>query len=233
MSPYLVITGANRGIGEMTASHFIQNKWSVINISRLPCSIPGVLNIYGDLSTPEALKGLANELDSHLKNASSICLVHNAVFQTGDTVETVTLNDLEHTLNVNLVSSVVLNQMIIPVMKPGSSILYMGSMLADRGVPKNTSYIISKHAVLGLMRSTCQDLMGRDISTCCICPGLVDTDLLRNSMDKDLIDYVLDTHVVGKRLINPMEIAKVLYACATNPVMNGALVPTNLGLVAG
>jgi NAD(P)-dependent dehydrogenase (short-subunit alcohol dehydrogenase family) len=105
-------------------------------------------------------------------------------------------------------------------------------MLADRGVPGNASYIMSKHAVLGLMRATCQDLIGKSISTCCICPGLVNTQLLKDSMSDELVAHLLDTYVVGKRLINPSEIAKVIHNCATSPIINGAIVPANLGLVA-
>lgn len=232
MTKYLVLTGGNRGMGKATITQFTQNNWKAINISRLPCDVPGVVNITADLAFPQELEKISDQLLTAVKGAEKICLIHNAAFQIGDTVSDVTLENLMLTLNVNLISSTVLNKILIPAMKPGSSILYMGSMLADKGVPGNTSYIVSKHAVLGLMRSTCQDLGERKITTCCICPGLVDTKLLHDSMSSELIDYVLDAHVVGKRLIDPTEISNVLFACANAPVLNGALIPANLGLIA-
>lgn len=232
MSQCLVLTGGSRGIGEATISHFRKNGWDAINLSRNPCKVPGVKNLRIDLSIPENVDQIANELKSLVKNADKICLVHNAGFQTKDTVETITLDALRETLNINVISSSLINKIIIPEMKPGSTIVYLGSMLADRGVPGNASYIMSKHAVLGLMRSTCQDLVGKNISTCCICPGLVNTQLLKDSMDDDFIKHLLDTYVIGKRLIDPAEVAKVIYDCAHSPIINGAIVPVNLGLVA-
>lgn len=232
MSNYLVITGGSRGIGKATISQFLEHKWRVVNISRTPCSLPGVTNLTADLSLPQELKKISEPLLAAVKGAEKICLIHNAGYQLGDTADNIDLDTLMRTLNVNVISSTVLNKILVPVMEPGSTILYLGSMLADKGVPKNASYIISKHAVLGLMRSTCQDLGEKKITTCCICPGLVNTKLLRDSMDEELINYVLQAHVVGKRLIEPEEIANVLYACASAPALNGALIPTNLGLIA-
>ena len=63
-------------------------------------------------------------------------------------------------------------------MKKGSSILYVGSTLSEKAVPQMSSYVISKHAMIGLMRSTCQDLFGRFIHTACICPGATETEML-------------------------------------------------------
>lgn len=232
MTKYLVITGGSRGIGEATISHFSEQGWKVINISRNPCTLPNVKNFSIDLSVPENITKFANHLSDAVKDATSITLVHNAGFQTKDTIETIDLNELIHTLNINVISSTLLNKIFIPHMKPGSSIIYLGSMLAERGVPGNASYIISKHAVLGAMRATCQDLYGKEISTCCICPGLVETQLLRKSMDDEMITFLLDNYIIGKRLINPSEIAKVIHSCAVSPAINGSIIPVNLGIVA-
>lgn len=232
MTNCLVITGGSRGIGKATLSYFLNNGWKGVNLSRTPSSVPNAVNIKADLSKPEDLHEISDQLLKEVKGAEKICLIHNAGFQIGDSVDNIDLDVLMQTLNINLIASTVLNKILIPAMNPNSAILYMGSMLADKGVPKNASYIISKHAVLGLMRSTCQDLGEKKITTCCICPGLVDTQLLRSSMDDDLINYVLKAHVVGKRLINPVEISQVLYACANSPALNGAMIPANLGLIA-
>lgn len=232
MANFLVITGGSRGIGKATVTRFQEQGWKVVNLSRTPCTNPDVVNIKIDLSIPQDIKKIKDSLLAAVKGADRICLIHNAAFQKGDTIENIELDVLIHTLNVNMIASTEINKILIPVMKPGSAILYMGSMLADKGVPKNTSYIISKHAVLGLMRATCQDLREKQIFTCCICPGLVNTQFLRDSMDDELINYVLNAHIVGKRLIEPKEIADVLYSCASNYVLNGALIPANLGLIA-
>ena len=60
------------------------------------------------------------------------------------------------------------------------SIIYIGSTLSEKGVANSCSYVTSKHAVVGLMRSTTQDLVGKGIHTACICPGFTDTEMLKN-----------------------------------------------------
>lgn len=232
MNHYLVITGGSRGIGEATIKQFTEHQWKVINISRNACLVPGVKNFSIDLSKPEHIERFATPLAESVADADCIVVVYNAGFQIKDTVLSMTLEGLIETLNINVISSSMLNKIFIPLMPPGSSIVYLGSMLAERGVPGNSSYIISKHAVLGLMRATCQDLNGKHISTCCICPGLVETQLLHNSMDGDMIKYLLDNYIIGKRLIKPAEVAKVIYSCATSPAINGSIIPINFGIVA-
>lgn len=232
MTKTIVLTGGSRGIGEATLKLFTEEGWKGINISRTSCKIPGVKSFSIDLSIPENIEQNAKQLLEAVNEPSQLCLVHNAGYQTKDTVMDLSLDEIRHTMNVNVVSSSLLNKLLIPRMKPGSAILYLGSMLADRGVPGNASYTLSKHAVLGLMRSTCQDLVGKNITTCCICPGLVNTQLLKESMSDQLVQHLLDTYVIGKRLIQPSEIAKVIFNCANSPVINGAIVPANLGLVA-
>jgi short-subunit dehydrogenase len=122
MTKYLVITGGSRGIGEATVAQFVEDQWKVINISRTPCKIPGVTNFSVDLANPENIEKIAPQLNESIKDASTICLVHNAGFQTKDTVECLELKYIKETFNVNVISSSLLNKIIIPKMKPGSSI---------------------------------------------------------------------------------------------------------------
>ena len=97
-------------------------------------------------------------------------------------------------------------------------------------MPGTCSYVTSKHAQLGLMRSTCQDLFGRGIHTAAVCPGLTDTEMLRNHCNNN--ETVLKS-MAGlssyNRLVKPEEIAYTLFFCAQNPAINGATIHANLG----
>jgi NAD(P)-dependent dehydrogenase (short-subunit alcohol dehydrogenase family) len=79
------------------------------------------------------------------------------------------------------------------------------------------------------MKATTQDLAHQNIRACCVCPGLVDTDLLRATMNAETINYMLNNKVIGKRLIEPREIAEVLHFCATSPIINDAIIDATLG----
>lgn len=229
---YLIITGGSRGIGKATIERFLAVNWQIINISRTPCELPNVENVLLDLAKPESIAHAASLLTTKLQQANHTCLVHNAAYYQADSSTNLDLNHLYHTLKVNLISVVALNNIFIPLMLPQSSIIYIGSTLAEKAVPDNASYIISKHALIGLMRATCQDLAPQQIRTCCICPGLTDTQLLNESIPETTRSYLLNNKIIGKRLIQPTEIAELIYVCATQSVINGVVLHANLGQLA-
>lgn len=230
MTNYVVITGASHGIGKATAALFLEQGWHVINLSRTPCVISGVKNIEADLSDDDWSTPCADVLASELQQAEKIVLVHNAAAFEADNVQTVSAADLRRVMNVNVLASIMLNQLVLPHMKPGSAIIYIGTTLAEQAVPGRASYVISKHAVVGLMRATTQDLAGQGIHTCCICPGFVNTKMIAG-VPKDRLNALIEAKVTAKRLIEPDEIADFVYYCADHPIVNGAVLHVNLGQV--
>ena len=231
MGKYLVLTGGSTGIGKKTIGQFMAQGWEAINISRSNCALPSVINMNIDLSSDQWVQQYHQKLSDMAQNAEKICLVHNAAKFERDSVMTLTEESLRSVLQLNLVSPVSLNKILLPFMRPGSSIIYIGSTLSEMAVPDRASYVISKHALVGLMRSTCQDLAGKEISTCCICPGFVNTKMLTEAVDRKILDELIKQNVTAGRLIEPEEIADLIFYCATHPVMNGAVLHANLGQV--
>ena len=92
---------------------------------------------------------------------------------------------LERILSVNVLAMNTLNRHLLPAMGPGSGILYVGSTLSEKAVAGAFSYVISKHAQLGMMRASCQDLAGTGIHTAMICPGFTDTEMLKQHLGGD------------------------------------------------
>jgi len=227
MNNYLIITGGSYGIGLGIAEYFLEQQYKVINLSRTPCLLSGVINFEVDLAESGFEKNLLDLLPL-LAEASKITLVHNAC-RLGiiDTVENVEPTILREMLEVNIVSPVILNKLIIPKMKEGSSIIYIGSTLSTRATAGALSYVTAKHAMVGLMKMTCQDLWNTGVHTACICPGFTDTpgakryQTIPNQEDK--------WKSFQTRLIQPEEVATTVYFVANNPVVNGTLLMTDLG----
>ena len=185
MSNLSIITGASRGIGRATAQLFVGKQWDVINLSRKPCDLSNVTNFTVDLSQRGWEENIKSDLQNLLTSATTISLIHNAAVSDNDSIDTINGDDLRRVMEINLIAPVILNQLILPYMKAGSSIIYIGSTLSEIAVKGKASYVTTKHGLVGLMRSTCQDLVGRGISTACICPGFTNTEMLQDHVNHD------------------------------------------------
>lgn len=232
MTKLLVITGGSRGIGKAAIELYMQNGWKAINISRSKCDIAGVTNFQIDLSKPDWTDKFRSQLTQVAQQAKEISLVHNASIFHSDNINTMAADRLREVLEFNLVSTQSLNTIFLPHMQPGSSIIYIGSTLSEIGVPNRASYVISKHATIGMMRATCQDLAGKEITTCCVCPGFVNTAMVTDQIDSKTLDALIKAKVSAGRMIEPNEIAELIYFCATHPIVNGSVQHANLGQIA-
>jgi NAD(P)-dependent dehydrogenase (short-subunit alcohol dehydrogenase family) len=226
----LVITGASTGIGLETVRRFAADGYTTVNLSRRRCPHPSVNHINCDLSAPRFLDNISGQLVPFLSQSERVVLVHNAAKLVNDSAVETPSNSLRDVLEVNVVAPNTLNYFVIPYMRPGSSILYVGSTLSEKAVRGSFSYVTSKHAVVGMMRATCQDLVGREIHTACICPGFTDTEMLREHVPAEAMDAVRAMSAYG-RLVAPDEIAELLHWAATRPVVNGSVIHANLGQI--
>ncbi len=232
MKNVLIITGGSRGIGFDTAKLFLQAGWLVINLSRHSCDYSTVVNLFADLSTPNWAEAVKPALFEHVSGADKISIVHNAALNEKDSVGDLSLHALQRVFTVNVLAPVALNQILLPLMPKGSSIIYIGSTLAEKAVKNAASYVITKHALVGLMRSTCQDLAGTGIHTACVCPGFTDTEMLREHVHHDQgIIQSISRQVAGGRLIAPQEIAELIWFCANHEVINGSVLHAHLGQI--
>ena len=232
MNKLLVITGASRGIGKATAKVFLKAGWRVLNIARRSCDLKEVLNLNVDLANPQWSLLSQAELLSTFGKPMQICLVHNSANYQKDQVAHLDPSIFRSILEVNLVAPMILNRLIIPYMATGSAIIYMGSTLSEKAIANNASYVISKHASVGMMRATTQDLAKQQIHSCCICPGFTETEMLAKHTQNDpKIVESLNARVGANRLIQPSEIANLVLFAANNPVLNGAVLHANLGQI--
>jgi NAD(P)-dependent dehydrogenase (short-subunit alcohol dehydrogenase family) len=228
-TPCLVITGASRGIGLATAERFLDAGYRVINISRSAAANPDIVQINADLFDPGWGDAVADELNAAVNGASQLTLVHNAALQSHGGVDQLDAETLRRVMELNVVAPVTLNRLMLPAMQPGSSIIYIGSTLSFKATASVAAYVTSKHALLGLMRSTCQDLGGSGIHTACVCPGFTDTEMLRG-YGGEILEQLAQASTMG-RLVKPEEIAESIFFCASNPAVNGTVLRADLGLI--
>lgn len=225
-----IITGASVGIGSATAQAFLKEGFTVFSLARRACPVQGVTSLTCDLADEASINSTADKLEQALKGSAQVALVHNASQMRKDRVDDCNSESLGQVMSTNVIAINSLNQRLLPIMPSSSSVLYVGSTLSEKAVPGSFSYVVSKHAQLGMMRATCQDLMGRGIHTAMICPGFTDTEMLRTHLGND---PEVEAAVAGmnsfNRLIAPDEIAELIRWAHHNPVVNGAVLHANLG----
>jgi 3-oxoacyl-[acyl-carrier protein] reductase len=76
--------------------------------------------------------------------------------------------------------------------RTGGRIINIASIGGRQGTPLLAAYCTSKHAVVGLTRSLALELRAAKVSVNAICPGSVDTAMLRESMPGAKADMTPD-----------------------------------------
>lgn len=225
----LIVTGGSRGIGGAIAERFLEAGYEVVSLSRSPSPVAGVEHLICDIEALDSVEPAAELAARRAADWAETVLIHNSALHRHDTIDALSGRDLLAALSANLAAPQVLNHVLAPGMRSGSSILYIGSTLAEKAVGGAASYVVSKHGMIGMMRATCQDLAGRGLHTACICPGFTDTEMLRAHVGDDIGG--ITAMVAAGRLVRPDEIAELAWVCARNPALNGAVLHANLGQI--
>src|SRR5579859_2565110 len=96
------------------------------------------------------------------------------------------------------------------VMAPGSAIVATASLAGLTAMPHDPIYTLTKHAVVGFVRSVAPQLAERGIRANVVCPGYADTAIVPDGLRAELDEQ-------GVRLIEPERVAEAVLAAARSP----------------
>jgi len=227
--PTIIVTGGSAGIGLAIVERFADLDYRVLSLARRRCPIDTVESVLADLGSPNNLAAVTQQICDRLPASSEIHLIHNAASMPTDSATSFNLNVLERTLRLNVSTPAELNAGLIPRMAAGSSIIFIGSTMSEKAAAGRLSYVTSKHALLGLMRATVQDLFGSGIHVMCVAPGFTDTAMLGPGLAvPGFAQSVLDMVSFG-RLLDPEEVADIVVFATRTPALNGSILHANLG----
>jgi NAD(P)-dependent dehydrogenase (short-subunit alcohol dehydrogenase family) len=135
------------------------------------------------------------------------CLNAGVTTSTADLRE-LTVEEYRHVVAVNVDGVVYGVRRMAREMEAGDAIVVTASLAALTGVPQDPIYALTKHAVIGLVRSVAPQLASRGIRINAVCPGFADTPMvagdLRASLEQSgfpllTADEVADAVVVAAR----------------------------------
>ena len=209
----IIITGAGGGQGEATARLFAESGASVILTDIDEARVKDVAASLGSSATgcqhdisDEA--GWQDVVEAAGKAFGDIDgLINNAGILATGALEETSAADMERLFQINVLGAFLGMKAVSPNMPEGSSIVNIASAAGLSGKANMLAYSTSKWALRGLSRSAALDLAPRKIRVNTICPGVIDTPMIRNDSLPGFFDQVKsNTPLV--RAGEPMDIAK-------------------------
>jgi 3alpha(or 20beta)-hydroxysteroid dehydrogenase len=131
-----------------------------------------------DVRSPEEWAALAARIDSVHGRVDA--LVNNAGVAARERLPHVSLDAWQRTFDINVTGPMLGIQALVPLMRPGSSIVNICSVAAMAGHAA-AAYTASKWALRGLTRTASLELGERGIRVNAVMPGLVDTPLMASA----------------------------------------------------
>lgn len=221
-------TGSARGIGFEMAKRFavagarvvltdVDAKAVADAVSKLRKDNLDVSGLTCDVTAESQIKAaIAKTYETH---GRIDILVNNAGLQYISAIEDFPLDKFELLIKVMLVGSFVTIREVFPGMKEQAfgRIINIASINGLVGFSGKAAYNSAKHGLIGLTKVAALEGAEYNISVNALCPGYVDTDLVRNqiselsrlrniSSDK-VIEEVLFPFIPQKRLLSVAEVA--------------------------
>ncbi|MBU9615379.1 SDR family NAD(P)-dependent oxidoreductase [Burkholderia multivorans] len=183
-----LVTGGSRGIGAAIAKRLAADGADVAvtyekSAERAQAVVAEIetlgrraVAIQADSADPAAVRAAVDRAADTLGGLD--ILVNNAgIFRAGS-LDALTLDDIDATLNVNVRAVIVASQAAARHLGEGGSIVSTGSCLATRVPDAGMSlYAASKAALIGWTQGLARDLGPRGITVNIVHPGSTDTDM--------------------------------------------------------
>jgi NAD(P)-dependent dehydrogenase (short-subunit alcohol dehydrogenase family) len=230
---HAVVTGASRGIGAAIAAAFVAEGVHVSLLGRDAGTLMRVAQeLGGDSSALALTTDVTDSTSVHSAFAAArerfgpVQLLINNAGQAASAKFTETDEALWNRLiAVNLNGTYLCSRQAVPDMLQAGfgRIVNVASIAGLRGSAYISAYVSSKHAVIGLTRSLALEYATRNITVNAVCPGYVDTDIVKSAVanimnktgrsESEALAALVATNP-QHRLIEPREVADtVLWLC--------------------
>jgi NAD(P)-dependent dehydrogenase (short-subunit alcohol dehydrogenase family) len=173
-----VVTGASRGIGQATARLLVEAGARVAGCARRPT---------GELLACDVAK--AGDVDRFVTEVlnrfgAPDVLVNNAGIAARGRLDETGIETWDAVIDANLRGTFLVTRGFLPAMRGrrAGRIINVASISGRQGTANLTAYCAAKHGVVGLTRALAEEVRDDGIAVNAVCPGSVDTEMLRVGM---------------------------------------------------
>lgn len=241
-----IITGSSRGIGYSIAKLFAKEGAKVVIcgskldsatqatktiIEELNIPADQLLPIGVDISNTASIKRMVEQVIS--KWGQIDILVNNAGITSHQSLLEITDEDIEKMFNINVFGVLKTTREVVKHMKEtGGSIINTSSMVGINGGANQVTYASSKFAVNGITKSLAKELGKYNIRVNAVSPGVVATDMMRDTVSESLKQQLIQMTPLGK-MASPEDLASAyLYLASPEASFTtGTIIQVDGGLI--
>ncbi|MFZ4106276.1 SDR family NAD(P)-dependent oxidoreductase [Flavobacterium sp.] len=226
----VIVTGAAGSIGKTAVKLFLEEGAKIMLVDIDEAQLIEIVNEYSnknlrycvaDVSKAKDVEFYVNEtvrifgqIDVFFNNAG----IEGVVKPIVDYPEEV----FDEVISVNVKGIWLGNKYVLPNMNEGGSIIITSSVAGLIGFANLSAYVTSKHALVGIMRSTAIEAAPLKIRVNTVHPSPVNNRMMRSieegysSNDEDDIKSLFEKAIPLKRYAEPIEIAKLVLFLASD-----------------
>mgnify|MGYP003390250655 FL=1 len=217
-----IVTGASSGIGLAVAQRLVNDGYQVANWDlRAPTeNHAGIHFVQCDVSQEEAIKTAFEQTTEKLGTCG--VLVNNCGLQFMSPIEEFPVDKWEKLIGIMLTGTFMCTKTVLPNMRTlgKGRIINISSVHGKLASPFKSAYVAAKHGVLGFAKVAAIEAAPHKITVNTICPGFVDTPLMReqvksqmalnNLKEEEVLAsiFLKDSHI--KQLTTPSQVADMV-----------------------
>jgi len=202
----IVVTGAASGIGAAIAQLFVAEGAQVASLDRNAEGIQHGVALAADVSDEASVAQAVERAALALGGIDG--LVNAAGIANGELLSEVSLEDWRRVIDVNLTGSFLLARACYPHLRAvqDSTIVNFSSGQGLQPFMRRGAYAASKAGVISLSKSLAMEWAPIRVNT--ICPGAVDTPMVRNGYDPEVLRTQVGARYALGRVAEAVEIAR-------------------------